>query len=70
MDTFLKEMYKMPLENSNKLQNAHKQLRVAHDKLMQAQQKIDNREINEQLLLEQALDAVNNAMLEINDIIK
>ncbi len=36
-------------------------LRVAHDKIMQAQQKIDNRDLNEQRLLEEALDAVNQA---------
>ncbi len=37
------------------------QLRIAHDKLMQAQQKIDNADLAEQKLLQQALDAVNAA---------
>ena len=36
-------------------------LKTAHDKIMQAQQKIDNRDLNEQRLLEQALDAINQA---------
>ncbi len=42
-------------------ENAMGALRVAHDKIMQAQQKIDNRDLNEQRLLEEALDAVNQA---------
>lgn len=37
-------------------------LRTAHDKLMQVQQTLDNRDLNEQKLLEEALDAVNQAM--------
>lgn len=47
--------------NGNNIQNIQSNLRTAHDKLMQAQQKIDNRDLNEQRLLEEALDAVNNA---------
>lgn len=41
-------------------------LRTAHDKLMQAQQTLDNRELNEQKLLEEALDAVNRAQTTID----
>lgn len=37
------------------------QLRIAHDKIMQAQQKIDNEDLQEQRLLEQALDAIDSA---------
>lgn len=58
----------MPQVDSLKLQNARSHLKVAHDKLMQAQQKVDNREMNEQLLLAQALDAVNKAQQEIGNI--
>jgi flagellar hook-basal body complex protein FliE len=41
-------------------------LRTAHDKLMQAQQKISNLELNEQKLLEEALDAVNKAQQSLD----
>jgi hypothetical protein len=41
-------------------------LRTAHDRLMQAQQTLDNRDLNEQKLLEEALDAVNNAQTLID----
>ncbi len=46
-------------------QNIHDYLKTAHDKIMQAQQKIDNRDLNEQRLLEQALDAINQAQMAI-----
>lgn len=36
-------------------------LRTAHDKLMQAQQTMDNRDLNAQKLMEEALDSVNDA---------
>ena len=41
-------------------------LRTAHDKLMQAQQTLDNGQLNEQKLLEEALDAVNQAQQTID----
>ncbi len=44
----------------------HDYLKTAHDKIMQAQQKIDNRDLNEQRLLEQALDAINQAQMSIS----
>ena len=53
--------------NQNQAQSINSYLRTAHDKLMQAQQKIDNRELNEQRLLEQALDAVNQAQMAFNN---
>jgi exonuclease VII small subunit len=53
--------------SNNNLQDAENYLKVAHQKLMQAQQKIDNRELNEQLVLEQALDAVNKAQQAISN---
>lgn len=46
--------------NSN-IQTLADDLDEAHNKLMQVQQTLDNRELNEQRLLEQALDAVNRA---------
>jgi hypothetical protein len=46
--------------NSN-MQTLVDDLDEAHNKLMQVQQTLDNRELNEQRLLEQALDAVNRA---------
>lgn len=42
-------------------------LRIAHDKIMQVQQKVDNRELNEQRLLEEALDAINNAAMAVQN---
>ena len=45
----------------NTTQRAAQHLKTAHNKLMQAQQTLDNRELNEQKLLEEALDAVNQA---------
>ena len=48
-------------------QAAQAQLRIAHDKLMQAQQKIDNADLGEQKLLQQALDAVNAAQMALNN---
>jgi hypothetical protein len=36
-------------------------LELAHDKLFEAQRELDNRDLNEQKLLEHALDAVNRA---------
>lgn len=50
----------MQLNNVN-LQDVAKDLRAAHDKLMQVQQTLDNRDLKEQKLLGEALDAVNRA---------
>ena len=46
---------------------AQSHLRIAHDKLMQAQQTANNRDLHEQMLLEQALDAVNSAQMALQD---
>jgi hypothetical protein len=59
-----KEVDFMQPGNANN-QDIEKHLKVAHDKIVQAQQTLDNRELNEQRLLEQALDAVNKARQSI-----
>jgi hypothetical protein len=51
--------------NNINLQDAENNLRIAHDKLMQVQQTLDNRDLREQKLLGEALDAVNRVQKAI-----
>jgi hypothetical protein len=52
--------------NGDPLRNVERELKTAHQIITQAQQKLDNRELNEQLLLEKALDAVNRAQMSLD----
>lgn len=56
----------MPDKNKRNIHEIEAHLRTAHDKLMQAQQTLDNRDLNEQKLLEEALDSVNQAQAVID----